>query len=89
METELASHLRILAYAYSRATGLKITTIGRQAAKDWRFFERLSDPSCTFTARKYDEVVGWFADHWPSDAKWPKAALKALHSTNPKEAARI
>lgn len=71
MEKELRQHLRACAEAYSRAKGLTIPTLGRLAAGDWRFFDRLHDDEKTFTARKYDEVIGWFSDNWPDDASWP------------------
>jgi hypothetical protein len=48
-----------------------LATIGRLAAGDWRFFDRLDDSAKTFTARKYDDVMVWFSDHWPPDAEWP------------------
>lgn len=71
MQTELASHLATLADAYAEAKSFKLTTLGRKAAGDWRFFEKLSDPERTFTVRTYDEVVRWFSVQWPTELKWP------------------
>lgn len=71
MEPELRGHLVTLATLYAGAKRLEIVTVARHAAGDWRFFDRLDDGK-TFTARKYDDVVRWFAEHWPADVEWPQ-----------------
>ncbi len=71
MESELRSNLMACASAYAVSRGVSLSTIGRLAANDWRFFDRLDDEGKTFTARKYDEVIGWFSDRWPEDVAWP------------------
>ncbi len=71
METELRSNLLACASAYAEARSVSLSTIGRLAAGDWRFFDRLDDDGKTFTARKYDEVIRWFSDRWPEGATWP------------------
>lgn len=71
METELRSHLTACASGFAGARGLSLTTVGRLAAGDWRFFDRVEAGSASFTARKYDEVVRWFSDNWPEGASWP------------------
>lgn len=71
MEQELKANLRLCADRYAAARGIEISTLGRLAAGDWRFFDRLDNDEKTFTARKYDEVMGWFSDHWPVDVEWP------------------
>lgn len=70
METELRHHLTTCAGAFALLTGLGLATIGRKAAKDWRFFDRLTAGD-GFTARKYDDVIGWFDENWPEDGEWP------------------
>lgn len=70
MESELRHHLRSCAAAYAAARAVALVTVGRLAANDWRFFERL-DEDKTFTVRKYDQVVRWFSDNWPDEAEWP------------------
>lgn len=70
METVLVGHLFDLMEAYRKATNLGEATVGRFCAADGRFFTRLRDGK-TFTARKYDEVVLWFASNWPEAAEWP------------------
>ena len=72
MEQELKDNLRRCAESFAAARGLKLPTIGRLAAGDWRFFERLDNDEKSFTARKYDQVIGWFSENWPPDTKWPK-----------------
>lgn len=71
MESELRSNLMACASAYAAARSVSVSTVGRLAAGDWRFFDRLDDDAKTFTARKYDEVIGWFSDRWPEDVEWP------------------
>jgi hypothetical protein len=51
-------------------------TLGRLAAGDWRFFDRLTDGK-TFTARKYDEVMRWFAANWPKGVAWPAGCTRS------------
>lgn len=72
MENELRRSLLDLAAIYSSARGIKISTLARLAAGDWRFFNHLLDEDRTFTARKYDDVVRWFSDNWPDGAPWPE-----------------
>lgn len=72
MERELAAHLLFVARAFAQAKGLSLTTLGRKAAWDGRFFDNLADPTKSFTARKYDEVLAFFSAHWPEDGLlWP------------------
>lgn len=71
MENELRSHLLTCASAFAAARGIEKATVGRLAANDWGFFERIADPSKAFTARTYDKVMDWFSANWPGDASWP------------------
>lgn len=71
MEQELKSNLRRCAEIYAGVREISIPTLGRLAAGDWRFFERVEDDEKTFTARKYDEVIGWFSENWPDEVDWP------------------
>jgi hypothetical protein len=76
MENELRDNLLLCATAYSAASKRGLSTLGRLAAGDWRFFEHLNDDQRTFTARKYDEVIQWFSDNWPETAVWPEAVAR-------------
>lgn len=71
MESELRSNLMACASAYAGAKSISLTTLGRLAAGDWRFFDRVEAGATTFTARKYDEVIAWFSERWPDDLAWP------------------
>lgn len=71
MEEELRLNLLRCAKTYAEARKLKLPTLARLAAGDWRFFSNLEADDKTFTARKYDEVIQWFSDNWPVDADWP------------------
>lgn len=75
METELANNLIQLGRAYGVARKLEEATVGRLCAADGRFFTRIRDGK-TFTAKKYDEVVAWFAANWPDGAAWPKSVSR-------------
>lgn len=77
MERELRTNLIRLKTLYCEATGLKSATVGNRAAsKDWEFFARLEKGEGSFTARKYDEIIGWFSGNWPENARWPKGIAR-------------
>lgn len=71
MEHELRENLLNCAAAYTARREIGLSTLGRLAAGDWRFFDNLKRDGKTFTARKYDEVLGWFSQNWPDGAEWP------------------
>lgn len=71
MEEQLRLNLLQCAETYALAKGTEFSTLARLAAGDWRFFTNLKAADKTFTARKYDMVMQWFSDHWPSDVPWP------------------
>ena len=71
MEKLLSDHLKTLADRFLGATGLKLTTIGRLAAGDWRFFRNLDDEAKGFNIKTYDRIVQWFSDNWPDQIEWP------------------
>lgn len=75
MEAELRNHLIVLAQAFAVARKIELVTVARLATGDWRFFNRVQD-GATFTARKYDEVLRWFAGNWPDGATWPEAVVR-------------
>ena len=77
MENELRHHLVTCAAAFVTASGLSQATVGRQAANDWRFFDRLSS-GAGFTAGKYDEVMRWFDANWPKGAEWPSDVPRSV-----------
>jgi len=64
-----------------RIRKVSLATLGRLAAGDWRFFDRLDDEGKTFTARKYDEVISWFSDRWPDDLDWPSEVARPVVSS--------
>lgn len=77
METELANHLLTLSERFCVARELGEATVGRLCAADGRFFSRIREGK-TFTAKKYDEVVAWFAKNWPEHAEWPHAVPRPV-----------
>lgn len=76
MEREGKLHLCRTAEVYAAAKRIQLPTLGRLAAGDWRFFDRLSQDDKTFTARKYDDVMRWFSLNWPADVEWPKGVSR-------------
>ncbi len=78
MESELRSHLVSLAEAYAKAKGLELVTVARQAAGDWRFFDRIT-ADASFTVRKYDATVAWFVSNWPDGLAWPQDVPRPQH----------
>jgi len=81
MENELRSNLMACASAFASARELNLTTLGRLAAGDWRFFDRVEKGSTTFTARKYDEVIRWFSERWPDGVEWPSDVTRPTVSS--------
>jgi hypothetical protein len=78
MEHDLKRHLLSCATAFAHKRNVKLTTLGRMAANDSPFFTRLADARTSFTARKYDEIIQWFSDHWPADLDWPEGVARPL-----------
>ena len=78
MEHDLKQHLMSCATAFAQKRNVKLTTLGRKAANDSPFFTRLKDNRTSFTARKYDEIIQWFSDHWPADLEWPHGVARPL-----------
>lgn len=86
MERELRSSLLMCASTFCEARSVSLATVGRLAAGDWRFFDRLDDSEKTFTARKYDEVIGWFSENWPDAVPWPSEVSRPSASEHAAEA---
>lgn len=70
MENVLRLHLKTCAEEFAELTSREMSTVGRLAAGDWRFFDRLQE-GASFTARKYDLIMLWFSANWPDGAPWP------------------
>lgn len=85
MEQELRTNLNSCAEAYAAARGFELSTVGRLAANDGSFFSRISSGR-SFTARKYDEIIVWFSENWPSDAVWPSNVPRPTASASLREA---
>lgn len=68
-ETMLAA-----ARAWAKAHRTKLSTASWKAHGDTPFFGRLANGSGSFTARKYDEVMAWFAD----PRNWATGAVPAM-----------
>lgn len=93
MEAELRRSLRAVANAFAEANGCALSTVSRRCRNDSGFFHRLADPSKSFTARTFDEVMQWFSTNWPDGSEWPGVIARppvsatsneALDSTDPR-----
>lgn len=83
MEQSLKQNLLNCADAFVAKRKVKLTTLGRMVANDSPFFARLrEDNKSSFTARKYDEIMRWFSDHWPAGADWPRSVPRPLNATS-------
>jgi hypothetical protein len=82
MENDLRRHLLTCAAAFEAATDRKTSTVARLATGDWRFFDRIGD-GASFTARKYDEIMDWFAANWPAGLIWPSDVPRPALPTDP------
>jgi hypothetical protein len=69
MEAELRNNLIKCAERFAAAEGYQMGRVGRMAAGDSTFFQRIHRNS--FTVRTYDRTMLWFARNWPDDAEWP------------------
>ncbi|UGY14172.1 hypothetical protein HAP48_0037290 [Bradyrhizobium septentrionale] len=76
MEKQLILNLLAVARAFATSRGIELSTVGRVAAGDWRFFDHISDGAKTFTARKYDLVMVWFSENWPAGEAWPEGVAR-------------
>lgn len=55
-----------------RISKVSLRSVSRQAHGDPPFFEKLMAGECSFTIRKYDEMIDWFDTNWPTNTKRPK-----------------
>ena len=81
MEKLLRSTLIETAGVFAANAGCAVSTISRQIKNDPNFFSRLADPTKSFTARTYDEVMRWFADQWPAGSQMPLGLMKWIAET--------
>lgn len=72
MAARLSSNLKRLFEAYCDHRGLKPSTVGLNATRDPRLYDKIKSGSGAFTVQTYDKVVAWFAADWPRQLEWPK-----------------
>ena len=71
MEKVLRQSLLNTATVYAEASGCAISTVSRRVKNNAAFFKDIADPSKSFTARTYDDVMRWFARNWPEGKERP------------------
>lgn len=76
MENDLRQSLLSTARIYGDLTDCAMSTVSRRVKNNASFFSGIADPSKSFTARTYDEVMRWFADNWPEGAQVPLDLMK-------------
>lgn len=72
IEPVFRDNLLAMARVCAEARGVKLTTLSGEAHGDPPFFDRLVQKKGSFTFRKYDEIMKWFAANWPKGVKRPK-----------------
>ncbi len=81
MENELREALLEAAMAYGKAMNLAISGVSRRIKNNPHFFGGVADPTKSFTARTFDEVMLWFADNWPEGTERPFGLMKWINAT--------
>ncbi|WP_426238141.1 hypothetical protein [Pararhizobium sp. DWP1-1-3] len=82
MEKVLRQSLLNTAAVYARASGCAISTVSRRVKNNAAFFKDIGDPTKSFTARTYDEVMRWFAKNWPEGKERPFELLKWIRESD-------
>lgn len=60
-----------VAEAYSKHTGLMLSTLGAYAVNDGRFLTNLKETG-RGGLRTAERALQWFSDHWAADLEWPR-----------------
>lgn len=81
MEAELRNILLSTANAYATAADCGITTVARRVKNNAGFFKGIANPSKSFTARTFDEVMRWFAKNWPDGKERPFELMKFMRES--------
>lgn len=77
MHETLRANVLALADAFKAAKTHSDGTLSLHATGgDSRLIPRLRDNQGSISARKYDDVVGWFVANWPDGARWPKQVAR-------------
>jgi hypothetical protein len=83
IQPTLRTNLVMLGRTFAGATGVKIETVGTNSTKTAKFYTNLESGQTSFTLRKYDMLIKWFAKNWPEGHTMP--TLKdPQHYPNPK-----
>lgn len=75
----LRQNLLTLANEFVSLTDTTLDRASRQISGDHRFFALLTENRCSFTVRKYDEIIEKFRASWPEGATMP-ALIDPTHS---------
>jgi hypothetical protein len=71
-ELLIRADILTVANAYQGATGQSMTTISRLSHGDPPVLDRLAAGQGSITLRKRDDMMRWFASHWPAKTPMPK-----------------
>lgn len=68
----LRDNIGALAFAYTKAKGIQMSTLSRYIRGDMYFLEDYLAANVSVTVKKYDEIIAWFDDRWPQGVAKPK-----------------
>ena len=67
----LRKNLLEIARAYAKAQKLPLSAVSRKTYGNSNFLEEYAKAKITLSADKASEMLDWFRDHWPDNARWP------------------
>lgn len=77
--------LMTLARAYSKALGLKMSTVSWRALGDTKKLAAI-ESGRDIQVRRCEQAIGWFSVNWPPEASWP-AEVERLKPAEPERQA--
>ena len=71
----LRQNIIVLAKAFAKARGIKLSTLSRMIRGDMYFLQDYAAGEISVTTKKYDEIIQYFEEHWPDKTPMPKIQL--------------
>lgn len=61
-----------LATAFAKARNIKLATVSRKIRGDIHFLNDYRSGKISVTSKKYDEIIKYFCDNWPTGTPMPQ-----------------